>query len=220
MAQACASWLSGEVPQQSARGSGSPNSSIGRGIPAAAAPASPCSHCRDKEWGSCGGILGRSFEQDQCRSATALRFSRRMEAPDMFKHCLIATDGSELAQKAVVQGLALAKQLNAKVLAVMVTEPWTMIPGKLPTPSVVKAYKKANAENANRITSQVVDAAQAQGRRVFGIARERQAPGSGHRRGCQQERMRSHHHGVPWSGWAWATASWQRRCGSSHVKQD
>ena len=81
----------------------------------------------------------------------------------MFKHCLIATDGSELAQKAVVQGLALAKQLNAKVLAVMVTEPWTMIPGKLPTPSVVKAYKKANAENANRITSQVVDAAQAQG---------------------------------------------------------
>ena len=42
----------------------------------------------------------------------------------MFKHILIATDGSELADKAVLQGLALAKALNANATAVTVTEPW------------------------------------------------------------------------------------------------
>jgi nucleotide-binding universal stress UspA family protein len=42
----------------------------------------------------------------------------------MFKHILVATDGSELADKAVEQGLALAKALKAKTTAVTVTEPW------------------------------------------------------------------------------------------------
>ena len=42
----------------------------------------------------------------------------------MFKHILIATDGSELADKAVAQGLALADALNAKATAATVTEPW------------------------------------------------------------------------------------------------
>ena len=36
---------------------------------------------------------------------------------------MIATDGSELAGKAVAIGLALAKQLNCKVTAVTVSEP-------------------------------------------------------------------------------------------------
>jgi nucleotide-binding universal stress UspA family protein len=42
----------------------------------------------------------------------------------MYEHILIATDGSELAGKAVAQGLALAKALKAEVTAVTVTEPW------------------------------------------------------------------------------------------------
>ena len=78
----------------------------------------------------------------------------------MFKHILIATDGSELAQKAVSQGLGLASRLKARVLAVTVTEPWTMMGEPLPTPSTIKAYEKASAENADRITSQLVEAAQ------------------------------------------------------------
>ena len=41
----------------------------------------------------------------------------------MYQHLLIATDGSELAQKAVTEGLALAKELKAAVTAVTVTEP-------------------------------------------------------------------------------------------------
>ena len=45
----------------------------------------------------------------------------------MYKHILIATDGSELAGKAVATGLALAKRLGAKVTAVTAIEPWISI---------------------------------------------------------------------------------------------
>ncbi|MGB3386794.1 MAG: universal stress protein [Pseudaminobacter sp.] len=41
----------------------------------------------------------------------------------MYKHILIATDGSELAQKGVEQGLALAARLGAKATVLSVTEP-------------------------------------------------------------------------------------------------
>jgi nucleotide-binding universal stress UspA family protein len=40
---------------------------------------------------------------------------------DMYKHLLIATDGSELARKAVDQGFDLAKALNAKATVIYVT---------------------------------------------------------------------------------------------------
>jgi nucleotide-binding universal stress UspA family protein len=42
----------------------------------------------------------------------------------MYKHLLIATDGSELAQKAVEHGLKLAESVQAKATVVTVTEPW------------------------------------------------------------------------------------------------
>ena len=42
----------------------------------------------------------------------------------MYRHLLVATDGSELAQNALEQGVALAKALDAKVTIVTVTEPW------------------------------------------------------------------------------------------------
>lgn len=41
----------------------------------------------------------------------------------MYRHILIATDGSELASKGVDQGLALAKELRAKVTVLSVVEP-------------------------------------------------------------------------------------------------
>ena len=41
----------------------------------------------------------------------------------MYRHILIATDGSELATKGVEQGLALAKPLGARVTVLTVTEP-------------------------------------------------------------------------------------------------
>lgn len=45
----------------------------------------------------------------------------------MYKHLLIATDGTSVGQKAVEQGLQLAKEINAKVTAVTVTEIWSAL---------------------------------------------------------------------------------------------
>src|SRR5262245_57293872 len=73
----------------------------------------------------------------------------------MFKHFLIATDGSELADKAVAQGLALAKALNAKATAVTVTEPWdalsmaTIAESQMRNP--VAEYEEHMADAASRI---------------------------------------------------------------------
>lgn len=45
----------------------------------------------------------------------------------MYKHILIATDGSELAAKAVAQGIDLAKSCNAKATIITVTEPFNSL---------------------------------------------------------------------------------------------
>ena len=81
----------------------------------------------------------------------------------MYKHILIATDGSELAQKAVTSGLALAKALGAKVTAVMATEPWTaMVSGEPGLAFPVDQYEKEAAENAARVLASVREAAKKQ----------------------------------------------------------
>jgi nucleotide-binding universal stress UspA family protein len=73
----------------------------------------------------------------------------------MYKHILIATDGSELAQKALTTGLELAKHLEAKATAVTVTEPWdalsmaALAERNLPNP--VADYEEGVAAAANRI---------------------------------------------------------------------
>jgi nucleotide-binding universal stress UspA family protein len=43
----------------------------------------------------------------------------------MYNHILIATDGSDLASRALAHGLALAKQVKSKVTLVTVTQPWS-----------------------------------------------------------------------------------------------
>ena len=79
----------------------------------------------------------------------------------MFSHILIATDGSELAGKAAVAGLDLARKLGAQVTAVTATEPWTALmvgtEGALGFP--VAEYEQSVAETATRVLSQVVDLA-------------------------------------------------------------
>src|SRR6476620_11256698 len=42
----------------------------------------------------------------------------------MYRHILIPTDGSELAEHGVAHGLALAKSLGAKVTVIIVEEPY------------------------------------------------------------------------------------------------
>lgn len=82
----------------------------------------------------------------------------------MVRHLLIATDGSDLAMKAVEQGLALAKALHASATAVMVTEPWTAtVPGEVAIVVPVAQYEAAVAENAAAALARVTKAAAAVG---------------------------------------------------------
>ena len=81
----------------------------------------------------------------------------------MYKHILIATDGSELASKAVTTGLTLAKTLDAKVTAINATEPWTaMVTGEAALYFPVEDYEKSAAETAAKILSEVGAAAKKQ----------------------------------------------------------
>ena len=80
----------------------------------------------------------------------------------MYKHILIATDGSELAGKAVATGLAAAKQLGAKVTVVTAIEPWLSIANRN-TVAAFMEYQKAAEHDAARILNQVSTAAREQG---------------------------------------------------------
>jgi nucleotide-binding universal stress UspA family protein len=74
----------------------------------------------------------------------------------MYKHILIATDGSELAGKAVAAGFDLARQLGSKVTAVTVTEPWTAyVTGEVALAFPVDEYEKSAEESASRILAAV-----------------------------------------------------------------
>lgn len=82
----------------------------------------------------------------------------------MYKHVLIATDGSELAAKAVATGLELARALGAKVTAVTATEPWTtMMTGEPALVFPIEDYDKAAAQRADRILAEVEAAARQRG---------------------------------------------------------
>jgi nucleotide-binding universal stress UspA family protein len=82
----------------------------------------------------------------------------------MFKHLLIATDGSELAGRAVSQGLALAKALGARATAVTVTEPWTaVVSGELGLAFPVEDYERACASGAKQTLDEVTRLANAAG---------------------------------------------------------
>ena len=80
----------------------------------------------------------------------------------MYKNLVIATDGSELARKAVAQGLALAKTLGARVTLVTVTE---VMPAMVSATSLlsIQDYERAAAANAARILGDAGAAAKASG---------------------------------------------------------
>jgi len=82
----------------------------------------------------------------------------------MYKHILIATDGSQLAGKAVTAGLLLAKHLGAKVTTVTVSEPLTGLAVGAPAFAFpIERYEEEAAESAARILAEVSTAAREQG---------------------------------------------------------
>ncbi len=82
----------------------------------------------------------------------------------MYKHLLIATDGSELAQKAVDHGVALASALGASILVVHVTVPWTAVSiGEIATSLPPENYDRGAADRAQAILAEVAMRAKAAG---------------------------------------------------------
>jgi nucleotide-binding universal stress UspA family protein len=78
----------------------------------------------------------------------------------MYKHILIATDGSELAEKVAATGLTLAKGLRARATAVTVSEPWAAARtcyGSVAVP--FDAYEKAAGAAASKILASVSELA-------------------------------------------------------------
>jgi nucleotide-binding universal stress UspA family protein len=85
----------------------------------------------------------------------------------MYKQIVIATDGSDLASKAVSHGIALAKIHNAAVSVVTVTDVWSSFAmaheydqGKK---DPIAAYENLAAAAAKRILDQAADAAKSAG---------------------------------------------------------
>jgi nucleotide-binding universal stress UspA family protein len=82
----------------------------------------------------------------------------------MFKHILIATDGSDLARKALDHGLDLARALGAKVTVVTVTPSWASVaPGEAAIAFPVDEYIRATKENAAAILASAEAAAKRAG---------------------------------------------------------
>ena len=85
----------------------------------------------------------------------------------MYKHILIATDGSELATKALEQGLALAKRDNAQVTLVTVTEPWSALEmaqeARARRPDPISHFEAIAAAAADRILDAALQRANALG---------------------------------------------------------
>lgn len=80
----------------------------------------------------------------------------------MYKHILIATDGSELGQKGVGQGISLARALGAKATVVTVTEPFRAM-GDMVFSYPVTEYDKAAAAGAQTILGSAVEIARKAG---------------------------------------------------------
>lgn len=98
----------------------------------------------------------------------------------MYKSILIATDGSELAGKAVNAGLQLAKELKSKVSAVTVTEPWTAyVTGEAAIAFPLDEYEKSVAEIAARALAEVDSVAKKVGVDCKGIHVKDQYPADG-----------------------------------------
>jgi len=85
----------------------------------------------------------------------------------MYRHILIPTDGSELAQRAVTHGLALAKAVGAKVSALVVEHSFnvfTVPESKIYSmPKEFAAYNEHIKAHATKVLDGVAQAAKAAG---------------------------------------------------------
>src|SRR5262249_26467899 len=79
----------------------------------------------------------------------------------MYRHILISTDGSELAEHGVAHGLALAKSVGAKVSVIFVVEPFSEVTGRFL--EAVATYVELRKEQAKSVLDRVAKAARTAG---------------------------------------------------------
>ena len=122
----------------------------------------------------------------------------------MFKNILIPTDGSPLSQKAVVQGVALAKSVGAKVTAFFAAPPATPIVYRdhLPVGYATPDEHEEMIDEDCRQVSWICRARGKEGRRRR--AKPSTSPATIRRKSilkvAQEEEMRPHRDGDAWPG--------------------
>jgi nucleotide-binding universal stress UspA family protein len=79
----------------------------------------------------------------------------------MYRHILIPTDGSKLAEHGVTHGLALAKSLGAKVSVIFVVEPFSEMTGRFL--EAVARYAELRKEQATSVLDRTANAAKEAG---------------------------------------------------------
>lgn len=101
----------------------------------------------------------------------------------MYHNILIATDGSELADKAVDHGISLAKEVGASVIFVTVTERWSAIDmveqAELGDADPIGRYQELAAESALRILDAAKSLAERTGVGVDAVHMENRVPAQG-----------------------------------------
>lgn len=116
----------------------------------------------------------------------------------MFKHILIPTDGSDLARKAVLYGIQLAKGCGAKVTALTISEPRHIeaMEAVIVQPEASPFAEKAR-QNVENILARVTTAAEAAGVECDAIHEIHDQPyraiiDTAHAKGCDLIIMASH----------------------------
>ncbi|MBR0717879.1 universal stress protein [Bradyrhizobium liaoningense] len=79
----------------------------------------------------------------------------------MYRHILIPTDGSDIAERGVAHGLALAKSLGAKVSVIFVVEPFSELSGRFL--EAVATYAELRKEQATSVLDHMANKAKEAG---------------------------------------------------------
>jgi nucleotide-binding universal stress UspA family protein len=119
----------------------------------------------------------------------------------MYQKILIATDGSELAGRAVAHGLKLAKELNVPVVVVTVTRMWSALEiaheARLTKANPIESYQESAAAWAQRNLEPAGEQAKAAGVSFELVHVPESAPAEGiiataEKQGCDLIVMASH----------------------------
>ena len=121
----------------------------------------------------------------------------------MYRHILVCTDGSALAQRAAREGIKLAASLGASVVALLVTPPFEPPKGYEKSPLVVQVerHERESKAAASRTLGAIVKQANVLGVRCKALHVGRYPPAStivetAKNEGCDLIVMGSHGHGA------------------------